>query len=199
MNIKICGLKRIEDIEAVNLAMPDYIGYVLAKSKRQVTVEHVKSLNQKLNPLIQKTGVFVNSSKEDIARLLLEGIIDIAQLHGNETEEEICWLQQNTGKTIVKAVSMSSDVDMNRWNASSADYLLLDNGSGGTGCRFDWNLIALCTKPFFLAGGLNLDNLKEALQTNAYALDVSGGAETDGTKDAKKIQNIVSIVRNYRN
>lgn len=195
MKVKICGLTREADIRAVNKAMPDYIGYVFAESRRQVSPEEVKKLNAKLDSNIRKTGVFVNHDREKIAALLLDGTLDAAQLHGNEPEEDILWLKKETGKTVIKALSMSSALDWRFWNASSADYLLLDNGAGGTGKRFDWSLIASCKKPFFLAGGLHLNNLNEALQTNAYAVDISGGAETDGKKDAKKIWDIVYTVR----
>lgn len=195
MKVKICGLSRETDILAVNTAMPDYIGYVLAKSRRQVSVEEVKRLNAKLDSGIKRTGVFVNHAKEKIAELLLDGTLDVAQLHGNETQEDILWLKQKTGKTVIKALSMSSNLDWEFWNTSSADYLLLDNGTGGTGKRFDWKLLSLCKKPFFLAGGLNRSNIVEALQTNAYALDISGGVETDGKKDAEKIQDLVTTVR----
>lgn len=196
MKVKICGLSRKEDIQAVNKAMPDYIGYVFTKSKRQVRVEQVEELNSMLNPAIMKIGVFVNHDLPEIIRLLHAGIIDGAQLHGQETAQDIIRIQEHTGKLVIKAVSVNKATDFELWNINPADYLLLDNKSGGTGQCFDWSLLdAQIEKPFFLAGGIHEGNLYEAMQTEAFALDISGGAETDGKKDSGKIRRLVGGVR----
>lgn len=197
MKVKICGLSRREDIQAVNEAMPDYIGYVFAKSKRQVRVEQVEELNSMLNPAIMKIGVFVNHDLSEIIRLLDTGVIDGAQLHGQETKEDILRIQEHTGKLVIKAVSIDETTDFELWNKNPADYLLLDNKTGGTGKSFDWSLLnASIEKPFFLAGGIHEGNLYEAMRTKAFALDISSGAETDGKKDFGKIQRLVGGIRN---
>lgn len=199
MKIKICGLTREQDIQAVNQWMPDYIGFVFAeKSRRYISKQQAERLKKKLSSDIQAVGVFVNEPKEKIARFFMENTIDIAQLHGQETEEEINWIKEQTGKPVIKAISVSAETDVQYWQNSCADYLLFDNGTGGTGLTFDWNLIKKNKKPYFLAGGIGLHNITEAMKQGAYAIDLSGGVETDGQKDAKKIADIVHSVRMYR-
>lgn len=194
VKVKICGLTRMEDIQAVNQYMPDYVGFVFAnKSRRFVSPQKAAELKWNLSSSITAVGVFVNEEKEKIARLLDNHTIDMAQLHGQETEQEIRWLEQ-TGKSVIKAVSVQSAIDIERWRNSCADYLLFDNGAGGTGQSFDWNLITECTKPYFLAGGIDLNNLADALKKGAYAIDLSGGAETNGQKDPDKIAKIIKMV-----
>lgn len=196
--IKICGLTRAEDIQAVNRYLPDYIGFVFAeKSRRFISPLSAKKLKQNLSSDITAVGVFVNDAKEKIAELLDNGTIDIAQLHGQETEQEILWIKEQTGKSVIKAVSVQSESDIDRWQNSHVDYLLFDNGTGGTGKTFNWNLITECTKPYFLAGGIGLNNLAEALKKGAYAIDLSGGAETNGLKDPDKIAKIIEITRTH--
>ena len=107
--VKICGLTRLEDIQAVNRYMPDYIGFVFAeKSRRFVSPQSAKELKRKLSSDITSVGVFVNEAKEQIARLLDDHTIDMAQLHGQETEQEIRWIKIQTGKSVIKAVSVQS-------------------------------------------------------------------------------------------
>lgn len=196
VKIKICGLTRPQDIHAVNLYRPDYIGFVFAKkSRRYVSPQQAADLKGLLSEDITAVGVFVNEDREHIARLLEQNVIDAVQLHGQETEEDICWIKERTGKKVIKAVSVCAESPVNGWLESSADYLLLDNGAGGTGNTFDWNLIPECTKPFFLAGGIHAGNLAEALKKRVYAVDLSGGAETDGKKDPEKIAEIMRIMR----
>ena len=196
--IKLCGLTRLCDIEAVNEAKPDYIGFVFAKSRRQVTPEQAATLKAALSPDIQSVGVFVDASMKEIAALLQKGIIDIAQLHGRETEEDIQALKQLAPETkIIKAIRVESADDIASWQNSNADFLLLDNGAGGTGKVFDWQQIPEIRKPFFLAGGLHRGNVLAGIhQTNPYAVDISSGIETDGLKDRDKILEIVRMVRN---
>lgn len=196
--VKICGLKRPQDIQAVNQYKPDYIGFVFDSTRRRyISPEEAAGLKSALSADIEAVGVFVNESRENVARLLKEELIDIAQLHGQETEEDIRWIQEQTGKTVIKAVSVRSEIDIERWAGSRADYLLFDNGAGGTGRTFDWSLLSGYTKPYFLAGGLHVGNLPAALAYGPYAVDISGGAETDGIKDPAKIAEIIHVVRSY--
>lgn len=194
--IKICGLTGIDDILAVNQYQPDYIGFVFAKtSRRFISATQAAELKQQLSEKITVVGVFVNETKEQIAKLLNQNIIHMAQLHGNETEQEICWIKQQTGKPVIKAVSINTKADAVCWQESGADYLLFDHGEGGTGTAFDWNLLTESNKPFFLAGGIHAGNLSEALTKGAYAIDVSSGVETNGKKDPAKIAEIINMVR----
>ena len=194
--IKICGLTRMEDIDAVNVSKPDYVGFVFySKSRRCISVSQAARLKAALNPDIQAVGVFVNEDARIIEEIARQNIIDLIQLHGQETEEMIKNLRGTVKKPIIKAVPVQSGEDIEKWKSSIADYLLFDNGAGGTGKTFRWDYINGYEKPFFLAGGLNLQNLEEAYAQGAYALDLSGGAETDGIKDPEKIERIVGLVR----
>lgn len=142
VKIKICGIKRLEDIEIVNKYNPDYIGFVFADSKRKISHDLAKRLKDNLNSNILSVGVFVNSSKDEILGLFNEGIIEIAQLHGNESEEYIIDIKERTNYElkIINAIEMSQDIDLLKYDKSLADYLLLDSGKG-SGKTFDWQLI----------------------------------------------------------
>lgn len=142
VKIKICGLKRLEDIEIVNKYNPDYIGFVFANTKRKVSHELARQLKDKLNSNIMSVGVFVDAQKEDILKLYENGTIEIAQLHGLESEEYITDLKEKTNNElkIIKAIEMSKDTDLLEYDSSKADYLLLDSGKG-SGKTFDWRLI----------------------------------------------------------
>lgn len=194
--IKLCGLSRPCDIEAANELKPDYIGFVFApKSKRYVTPEKAMELKSLLAPDIQTVGVFVNEKPENIAKLLQDGIIDIAQLHGAEDEDYITRLRQLTDKPIIKACRIETTYDIENAEQSTADYILLDSGAG-TGMVFDWQLIQNIKRPYFLAGGLSPDNAADAINTlHTYAVDVSSGIETNGLKDKTKMAAFVAAVR----
>lgn len=195
--IKLCGLKRMEDIQKANELKPDYIGFVFAqKSKRAVTKELAKELKAKLDESIQVSGVFVNEDPDTILELLEEGIIDVAQLHGSEDETYIKKLKEKTKSPVVKAFSIEGDEDIEKANRSSADYVLLDSGAGGTGTSFDWSLVAEMKRDYFLAGGLTIDNVDASIRMlHPFAVDVSSGIETDGVKDPEKMEKFVEKVR----
>lgn len=195
--IKICGLTRPCEIAFVNAAKPDYIGFVLAKSRRQVTPERAGGLKELLDPSILAVGVFVNEKPETAARLAEEGVIDLIQLHGQEDEAYLRQLRGLTKCPVIKAFCVRSAEDVRRACESSADYILLDSGVGGTGQRFDWKMTGQIKRPWFLAGGLSPDNMKEAVQTDAFCLDISSGVETDGQKDREKIEACVRSLRAY--
>ena len=194
--IKLCGLSRPCDIEAANELKPDYIGFVFApKSKRYATPEKAMELKSLLAAEIQTVGVFVNEKPENIAKLLQDGIIDIAQLHGAEDEDYITRLRQLTDKPIIKACRIETTYDIENAEQSTADYILLDSGAG-TGTVFDWQLIQNIKRPYFLAGGLSPDNAADAINTlHPYAVDVSSGIETNGLKDKTKMAAFVAAVR----
>ena len=185
------------DIEAVNTANPDYAGFVFAKSPRRVTPEQAADLRKRLSSNIIPVGVFVNEPIDSIMELIRSDVIEIIQLHGNETEEYIEKMKSVCESPIIKAVSVTSAGDIQKWDNTCANYLLFDNKTGGTGESFDWELIGKTKKPFFLAGGLNIENIEAAIQkTNPFAVDISSGVETDGLKDGEKIISIVKKIRN---
>lgn len=235
--IKICGLSRQTDIDAVNAVKPDYIGFVFAESRRRVTPEQATTLKSRLAPGIQAAGVFVNAPITLIAQLVTDGIIDVVQLHGDEDSCFIANLRRTINTPIIQAFRIDSEEDILAAQASPADYILLDSGLpqkaslpthnegdagasparqkgvepfahgennepsfngthsfGGTGKRFDWELTRGLRRPFFLAGGIGLDNIGTALSLRPFAIDVSSGAETAGLKDAEKIRRLTETV-----
>lgn len=196
VKVKICGLFRDCDVDAMNEARPDYIGFVFAKSRRQVSEEQAARMRARLYPSIVPVGVFVNAPVEQVVRLLEQGVIEAAQLHGGESDNYIRSLKSRTEKPVVQAIRVDSADDVARAQSSPADFVLFDNGAGGTGEVFDWRLLAHSEKPFFLAGGLHAENVEQAIrQTHPYAVDLSSGAETDGVKDREKIMEIVRRIR----
>ena len=189
-------MKRQLDIEYVNKCKPDFVGFIInfPKSHRNLKPEQVKELAQGLDEGISKVGVFVNQPAELVAELLNSNVIDIAQLHGKEDNDYIEQLKQMTTKKIWQAVIVRQEDDLDKAEASKADLVLLDAGQG-SGQVFDWALLAKLNRKFALAGGLNQENLKDALQTDAALLDVSGGVETDNFKDLEKIQKFINTIR----
>ena len=195
--IKICGLRRPEDIAAVNEARPDYCGFIVEypKSRRSIDRTTLRELVRGLREKIVPVGVFVNAQKELVAELLEEGTIQIAQLHGQESQEYIQELKVLTEKPLIQAFSIKSKEDVERARESVADYILLDQGSG-TGKVFDWSLVGEVGRPYFLAGGLDAENLREAIGLlHPWAVDLSSSLEIDGMKNAGRICQAVEIVR----
>lgn len=197
VKMKFCGLSRPCDIEAVNGLRPEFIGFVFApKSSRYVSDDRARKLKAMLNPDIKAVGVFVREEPETIAGLLNEGVIDIAQLHGGEDETYIEKLRSLTDKPIIKAFRIESGEDVKKAKCSGADYVLLDSGSGGTGETFDWTLLREMERPYFLAGGLGIENINEVLtKLHPFAVDVSSGIETGGYKDREKMAAFAAAVR----
>ena len=197
VKIKICGLRRLEDIEIVNKYKPDYIGFVFADSKRKVSHELAAEMKSNLREDIISVGVFVDADESEILELYEMGVIEIAQLHGSESEDYINYLKENTNDKlkIIKAIEMSEDEDLSKYADSSADYLLFDSGKG-SGKTFDWRLIRTdLKKEFFLAGGINSQNVKKAIgEFNPYAVDLSSSVETDDYKDEDKIKEIMEVI-----
>ena len=199
--IKICGLRRREDILAVNEAKPDYGGFIIEfpKSFRSVTADEVRELVKELDPEIRPVGVFVNAPMELVRTLLDDGTLALAQLHGQEDESYIRELKTYTDKLIIKAFSIKTAEDIEKALQSPADYILLDQGGGGTGKTFDWSLIPEIQRPFFLAGGIGASNLGQAIrEIHPYAVDLSSSVETEKRKDPMKIRQVVDIVREIK-
>lgn len=200
VKVKICGLRRKEDIEAANQFHPDYIGFVFAKSKREVTDEKALELKAMLNPEIQAVGVFVNEQPSRIEMLCKKRMIDIVQLHGDEDENYIRELKKRIPNPVIKALRVRSREQIQKAEELPCEYLLLDTyvkgEYGGSGKTFDWRIIPDIKKPYFLAGGIMEENVQEALESCCpYAVDVSSAVETDGWKDAKKMERLIRKVR----
>ena len=196
--IKICGLRRPEDIAYVNEAKPDFAGFIIGvpKSRRNVPREKVRELTALLSPEILPVGVFVNAPMETILSLVTDGTLKAVQLHGQESQSYLEELKKQVAVPLIRAFSIRSPEDLTEAEKSPADFVLLDNGAGGTGETFDWSLLSSFDRPFFLAGGLRLENIAEAVSRfHPYALDLSSGVETDGYKDKEKIIAAVAAVR----
>ena len=194
--IKLCGLTRMEDIEAANRLLPGYVGFVFAKrSRRCVSPAQAAELKKRLDKRIKAAGVFVDEKISTIAELAEKGVIDIIQLHGSEDEEYISELRRRTDKPIIKAFVISSSDDAAKAERSGADYILLDGGRG-EGTPFEWEVLDRIEREYFLAGGLNAENVGAAVRKlRPFAVDVSSGIETDGLKDYNKMEAFIKAVR----
>lgn len=204
MKVKLCGLSRMEDIRYVNEFVPDYVGFVFAKSRRQVTPVQAAALRRALAAPIQAVGVFVNEAPETVARTARDVFLNAVQLHGDEDAAYIARLRAllPPGTNLWKAVRVQKESDLQHAQSYGADLILFDAFSkdayGGTGKTADWSLFGRVSppRPFFLAGGLHAGNLREAArQVRPDGVDLSGGIETNGVKDREKIKQILSIIR----
>ena len=186
--IKFCGLSRRCDIEAVNELKPEYIGFVFVKtSKRYVSFEKAEELKSLLDPKIKAVGEICDKK-----------VIDIVQLHGLEEEKELNYLRSRIVQPVIKAFCIKKEEDVRQAERSPADFILLDSGAG-TGRTFEWEWIKHMERPYFLAGGIHIDNVEKALeQLKPYAIDVSSGIETEGRKDKRKMAAIMTAVRKER-
>ncbi|MFS9133216.1 phosphoribosylanthranilate isomerase [Streptococcus infantis] len=190
--VKICGLSNIEAVETAVSAGTDYIGFVFAPSKRQVTVEQAIELAKFIPSHIQKVGVFVSPSRTELLEAVDKVGLDFVQVHGRVVDK----LFENLPCGSIQAVQVDEGGHVPN---SQADYLLFDAPVAGSGQTFDWGQLdtAELSQPFFIAGGLNEDNVEEAIQHfSPFAVDVSSGVETDGQKDHEKIRRFIERVKN---
>lgn len=199
--IKICGLKRSADIAMVNCYQPDLAGFIVdfPRSHRSITEDQLRLLTSQLNPSIRSVGVFVDALAEKIIRLLNDSVIDMAQLHGHETDADVRRIQQATHRPVIRAYLIHERQDLIAALNSPADLILLDQGLG-SGRPFDWQLVSdvAIKRPFILAGGLNADNLDQAIEAlHPNAVDLSSSVETQGIKDPVKVKKAIAIVRRH--
>lgn len=196
--IKICGLSRDVDAEFVNAAKPDFVGFIIGVpfSKRNIDINRAERMRSLIDEKIPTVGVFINYPIKDIAQLVNRGIINIVQLHGSEDEEYIKSLRKLIPHTeIWKAFVVKSADDISNAEKSSADRVLLDSGTG-CGKTFDWSALSEINREFILAGGLNSENIPNAIsQVNPWAVDLSSGVETGGVKDREKILKAVKAAK----
>jgi phosphoribosylanthranilate isomerase len=200
IKVKICGIRRPEDVEMVNKYLPEYAGFIFADTPRKVSKETAAALREAMDPSIQTVGVFVNADPDYIEDLCSAGVIQLIQLHGDEEEAYIEDLRKRVTNPIVKAVRVQSTEQILEAEKLPVDYLLLDTYVkgvyGGSGKGFDKTLIPELQKPYFLAGGLGAENVQENIGLCApYAVDVSSAVETDGVKDEVKIREFIEAVR----
>ena len=187
--IKMCGLSRIEDIEAANAIKPDYIGFVFAKkSRRYISYEKAAELKKLLDPGIKAVGVFTDPTISDIEELVQKRIVDLVQLHGTESESFTKAVKTICKCPVIRTYKIATKEDVTAAENSCADYILLDSGAG-TGKVFDWELLKDIRRPYVLAGGLNPENVRSAVEKlDPFCVDVSSGIETNGKKDKNKME-----------
>lgn len=202
---KICGITRVEDVQAVADAGCDAIGFVFyPPSPRSVTQAQAEMLVKAVPAYIQVVGLFVNSTADDIQDILKTVPLDILQFHGDESPEQCQAIAQQVGRRWYKAIQVKPDLDVateiQRYQTAGASAVLLDawhpDLKGGTGHSFDWSTFPQLHIPLILAGGLNPDNIEQAIHTTqAYAVDVSGGVESaKGIKDQQLIERFMQGV-----
>ena len=183
--IKICGLRRMEDILIVNKYKPDYIGFIFAKNKvRTISLKDALTFKEALNNDIIAVGVFKDNDISEVIDIANSKAIDMIQLHGAEDDNYIIELKKHTKLPIIKAYR----------DSVYADYALFDNIDPGKGKMFNWNTIKT-NKKYFLAGGIDINNIDKALELNPYAIDLSSSVEVNGFKDEEKIKEIIRKVR----
>ncbi len=215
MKVKLCGMRCVEDIAAANKAAPDYIGFVFAaNSSRWVSFEEAAEMKKMLDKNIKAAGVFVNQPIEDVLKLYKNNVIDVIQLHGEESGSYINALKEAApNAVIIKAFRIGSpdgreDLEKS-WEYDTADYFLFDTYEkkhrGGTGLPINAHLIPETSKPYFLAGGLNCSNVLMILRSIEkkglklpFAADVSSGIESEGAKDPALMTTFTNIVKNWK-
>ena len=190
----MCGLRREEDVFAVNEILPEFAGFIFAqKSFRCVTEEKFLALKKILDKKISAIGVFVDEKISVVEKLAKN--LDLIQLHGAEDENYISTLKNFTDKKIIKAFKIKTADDLQLAENFPADYILLDGGAG-VGKIFDWQLLKYFKREYFLAGGLNCENISDAIKIlKPFAVDVSSGIETNKVKDASKMKKFAEKVR----
>ena len=189
--VKICGLSTKEAVKTAVSAGADYIGFVFAPSKRQVTVEQAIELAKFIPSHIQKVGVFVSPSRAELLEAVDKVGLDFVQVHGQVVDK----LFENLPCASIQAVQVDGNGHVHN---SQADYLLFDAPVAGSGQTFDWGQLDTTelAQPFFIAGGLNEDNVARAIQHfSPFAVDVSSGVETDGQKNHEKIRRFIERVK----
>ncbi|GAA0738154.1 phosphoribosylanthranilate isomerase [Clostridium oceanicum] len=194
--VKICGLKSLKDISIVNKYDIDYVGFVFAKSKRQVTKELAKKMKERLKGKIKAVGVFVDTPYERINEIIEYASLDMVQLHGNETND----LCSKINKPVLKAISIKNKDSVNKvLKYKDICGFVVDGAVAGSGKVFDWNFIGDISSNYFtfLAGGLNEENVEEAIEKiKPQVVDVSSGVEVDGIKNEEKIKKFIRKVKN---
>ena len=206
LKIKVCGMRTPENISGVAFAFPDYLGFIFyPKSKRFVGFEPLSDVLSIIPDSVKKVGVFVDEAPEKVFEIYRNWNLNVIQLHGNETPE-YCQQIQDSGITVFKAFSVDERFDFNSLSAYSevCNYFLFDTKGqlpGGTGQKFNWQLLENYkgNVPFFLSGGIGLDDLAVVLNFNhpqLFGIDINSGFEiSPGLKDVEKVKNFISGIR----
>lgn len=201
MKIKICGIKNENEAKIINECMPDIAGFVFASGKRQIDINKAKILKKIINPEIETAGIFVEQNEDEILEIYNEKIIDIIQLHGDYDERTIKNLKEKTNAKIIKVIRVKEGFYKIE---TLADFILFDTYSkdkyGGLNKTFDWNIKIISNVPYFVAGGINENNIVEMVKKlTPYGVDISSGVEVDGFKTKEKVFNIIKIIKEELN
>jgi phosphoribosylanthranilate isomerase len=207
MKIKVCGLRQQDNIESVVALKPNFIGFIFHEKSPRFVGEilnetYIKSIPQS----IKKVGVFVNASPGHILNMVKKYDLQYVQLHGNELPD-ICRSIRQKGVSVIKAFTINEQFNFAMLNnyKSVCDLFLFDSAGanpGGNGISFDWNLLKRYDneKPFFLSGGVGLENIEEIINLAKtlpiYGIDVNSRFETEpGMKDITKLEELFNFVR----
>lgn len=203
VKIKICGITNVEDALAAIEMGADLLGFnFYPKSKRYVTHEKAREIIAKLPTFVDTVGVFVNESASQIKKVSKGGMLNWVQLHGDETPE-FCDVLRWISPKVIKAIRVRNADDIQRSNKFYTDAVLLDAFHpveyGGTGEKFDWNLVTNLQTRVFLAGGITPENAVEAISIGAYGIDICSGIESSpGIKDHEKMQKLFDNIKHVR-
>ncbi|WP_266205718.1 phosphoribosylanthranilate isomerase [Pontibacter kalidii] len=205
MKIKVCGMRDPENIRQVAALRPDYMGFIFYEASKRFAEGHITpELLAELPASIKKTGVFVNAPFESIKATVEKYKLDAVQLHGKESPRG-CALVKGLGVEVIKVFSVDDRFvfENTLLYESSADYFLFDTKGqeyGGNGIPFDWELLKgyLSPKPYFLSGGLNLENVKhlDKVRPQPYAIDVNSGfEEKPALKKVEELDKLFELIR----
>ena len=203
--VKICGITSKRDLKAAQKLGANFVGFVLEeKSKRFVNLERLELLSMIIKKPLKSVALLVDPSNDFLERLLMSSKVDYIQLHGEESPDRVEEIARITNVPLIKAIGVEKESDLLniRRYENSVDYMLLDSKAkedghlkGGRGITFNWNIIRgfSFNKPWFLAGGLNANNVVDAMKiTGAKMLDVSTGVEnTQGKKSFDKMRKFI--------
>ena len=200
MEIKICGLKRVEDALMVNeFENIKYVGFVFANTSRKITIEKALEIKKNLRPDIKTVGVFAGQPMEEIIEIMEKADLDVCQLHSGETNEDCGFINKTVWKSISVKDKESAEIAESYTNA---DGFVLDtfkkNQWGGTGETFDWSAVEDFSKNHFtiLAGGINSANVNDAIEkVSPNIIDLSSSVEVDGFKNYDKIKEFMESLK----
>ena len=207
-SIKICGITSENDLKAAQQLGANFVGFVLVeKSKRFINLKKLELLSKIVRKPLKSVALLVDPSDDFLEKLLSKSKVDYLQLHGDESPERVDEIAKITKVPLIKAIGVEKKSDLLniRGYESSVDYILLDSKvkenehlKGGRGVSFNWNIIRgfNFNKPWFLAGGLNPNNVIDAMNiTGAKMVDVSTGVEIKpGKKSFDKMRNFIGKV-----
>ncbi len=201
--VKICGITNLEDAQAAMDSGADLLGFnFYPESPRYIEPSKAQEIISKLPAFMDIVGLFVNAKYETIREIIDECFLNWLQFHGDE-DAESCHSLDSLNLNIIKAIRVRDYGDIKSAEHYYTDAILLDafdpDKYGGTGLRFDWNIIGHINKRIFLAGGINPENVVEAVKLGVYGIDICSGVESEpGKKDHKKLKQLFENIRHFR-